>query len=512
MKTLLIKNAAVYDGSGAPPVQTDVLIESGRIAGIDDRPAKANTEIDASGLALMPGFIDVHGHSDVSIIAAPEAVGKISQGVTAEITGNCGLSPFPISTLNREHLEHLYRQYNCRIEWDDFTGYRQAVESRNPAINLLPLCGHNTLRAAVNGYREGRLNLQQLNMAAQLLNTQLEQGAGGFSSGLLYTPGCFSDEQEITALLTALAPFSRPYTTHLRSEGNQLLEAIKEAITSCVSAGQKHLHLSHFKTAGKANWHKLDDALELLAQAPLRITADRYPYIESMTNLSVILPDHLSDMTNEKLSEYLAEPDHAAEAIADLRRYPAERWRTCRLVSTSAQRFKKMHGKLLAEFSDPAMACVEIWRDDPAGAMAAFSGMSPDNLKRILALDFVACGSDESARPQDYRFGVSHPRGFGSFPEFFRQQKDVVSTAEIIRRVTAFPAAIFNLSGRGMIRPGYAADLALLDLDEYRAQADFAAPHRLASGVKLVLVNGCPAYGEMLNEKPVRAGKILQPN
>lgn len=511
MKTLLIKNSIIYDGSGAPPIPANVLVRAGRIVSVGQETPGSDIEIDATGMALTPGFIDVHGHSDISIIVAPEAKSKIAQGITTEISGNCGLSPFPVNKLNREHLNQLYENYNCPIKWSDFDGYCRVVESRNPALNMVPLCGHNTLRAAVNGYHDNKLSPQQITEATSLLQTQLEQGVAGFSSGLLYTPGCFSDNAEINALLTTLAPFARPYATHLRSEGNQLIEAIEEAINSCTTAGQPHLHISHFKTSGKKNWNKLDSALKLIHNAPLRITADRYPYTESMTQLSIILPDYLSSMTNEKLSDYLQSELNSNALTDELRKYPTERWQTCRLVSTSAPCFKTMHGKFLAEFNDPAAVCVEIWRTDRSGAMAAFSAMSPDNLNRILQLDFVACGSDESARPLDHRFGVSHPRGFGSFPEFFRLLNGILPQEEIVRRMTSLPASIFNLTGRGMIKPGYQADLVLLDWPEYNSNADFSVPHRLASGVKLVLVNGIPAYGEAAPTPIIRAGKILKP-
>ncbi len=511
MKTLLIKNATIYDGSGAPPMQANVQISSGRIVSVGKKKPDSDLEIEATGLALTPGFIDAHGHSDISIIAAPEANSKVAQGITTEVSGNCGLSPFPVNELNREHLKQLYENYNCPIEWSDFSSYCRAVEIRCPALNIAPLCGHNTLRAAINGYSNSKLTPKQISETVTLLQTQLKQGATGLSSGLLYTPGCFSNSDEITALLAALMPFGRPYATHLRSEGNQLIEAIEEAVDSCIAAGQPHLHISHLKTSGKKNWGKLDEALELINKAPLRITADRYPYTESMTQLSIILPDNLASMPNEALSDYLQSEINANTVKAELRKYPAERWQTCRLVSTSAPRFKTMNGKLLAEFSDPAAVCVEIWRTDRSGAMAAFSAMSPDNLRKILRLEFVACGSDESARPLDYSFGVSHPRGFGSFPEFVRLLNGILSKEEIVRRMTSLPASIFNLTGRGMIKPGYHADLVLLDWQEYCSNADFNTPHQLASGVKLVLVNGIPAYGAAAPTPIARSGKILKP-
>ncbi len=499
---IVLKNCRVHDGTGFLWEEVEVLVEGQFIAGVG-RGLKGDIVVDGGGLVLAPGFIDAHGHSDISIIAAPEATGKISQGITSEITSNCGLSPFPLTDRNREHLNELYRNYGIDLSWSGFSEYADAVDACRPAINIAPQCGHNTLRGAVSGYHDTPPDIEAM---AELLEQQLREGAAGFSTGLLYTPGCFASPEEVTRLLKALSGFNRLYTTHLRSEGKQLIESVKEAISSCLSAGQRHLHISHLKTAGRANWGKIDEVFELIEHSPLKISADRYPYIESLTQLAIILPDELADLPNEELSARLRSPENFQSALNYLRELPPERWQTCRLVNTAATAFADCRGKIMAELPDPPLACAEILRDDPAGAMAAFQGMCRENLQKILTRPFTVCGSDESARPLDYRFGVSHPRGFGSFPEFFR----FYEPEEAIRRMTSAAAELFGLKRRGRIQTGYYADLVLFDPDHYHARADFADPHRTSTGIAMVMVNGTFSYGAACPLPPKRGGIVIR--
>lgn len=500
--SVIFKNCRVHDGIDFRQDNIEIQVDGKFITALG-YDLHGDIIIDGHGQILAPGFIDAHGHSDISIMAAPEATGKISQGVTSEITGNCGLSPFPLTARNRDHLNELYRNYGIDLSWQDFSGYADAVDACRPAINIAPLCGHNTLRGAINGYHHDPPDIKAM---ANLLDKQLEQGAAGFSTGLLYTPGCFADEPEITQLLTVLAGFNRPYTTHLRSEGKQIIEALTEAISSCLSSGQQHLHISHLKTAGRDHWHKINEIFEFIEHSPIKISADRYPYIESMTQLAIILPDNLANLPNEELSVWLQTPENFQIALNHLRQLPLERWQTCRLVNTTAPDFIESRGKIMEEIPDPPLACVKILRDDPAGAMAAFQGMSHENLHKIMARHFTVCGSDESARPLDYSFGVSHPRGFGSFPEFFRFHEP----EEAIRRITSFTAELFGLKQRGRIKEGYYADLVLFAPEHYHANASFAEPHLPATGIEMVMVNGDFSYGEASPSPLKRGGMVIR--
>ncbi len=502
--SFLIKNAFIIDGTGTPGSIGDVLVEGERIkaAGSHLHADKTAEVVDGKDLMLCPGFIDAHSHSDISILAAPEAYGKISQGVTTEIVGNCGLSAFPVSRNNREHLQELYRNYDVEISWSSLNEYGAEIHRCNPAVNILALCGHNTLRAAVTGYEQRELSGRQQAAILALLDDSLRDGAAGLSSGLLYVPGKFSNTEELQRMLGVLAGFERPYTTHLRSEGNLLIEAIEEAVSACAGSGQRQLHISHLKTAGEKNWGKLDAALAVIrraAAAGSSVTADCYPYIEAMTQLSMILPDPYDNMDDVAFQKFIADEQNFMTVCNRLAEYPPRRWQTVRLVNTVADGMNAFAGKTFEQIAAamqnrPEIICAEILKADAAGAMAAFQGMSPENVKRIASLPFTACGTDESARPEDYSLGRSHPRGFGSFPVFFALLKDVLPLEEIIRKCTSLPAAVFGLKERGRIVSGAYADLVLFDIRRFSSPADFASPHKPAQGIRTVWVNGRMGY------------------
>lgn len=514
----LIKNAFIIDGTGRPGQVGDLLADGERIKSVGQNlHANAATEIvDGEGLTLCPGFIDAHAHSDISILAAPEAYGKISQGVTTEIVGNCGLSAFPVNRNNLEHLQTLYRNYGIEISWSSLSEYAAEINRRQPAVNLMALCGHNTLRAAAAGYEQKLLSAMQQAQMLELLDGALRQGAAGLSSGLLYVPGKFSDSGELCQMLRLLAGFERPYTTHLRSEGTLLLEAIEEAVSACNDSGQRQLHISHFKTAGESNWIKLDAALAAIGQAidcGICVTADCYPYIESMTQLSIILPEPYDNMDDVTFQKFIADQSNFIQVCARLAEYPACRWQTVRLVSTAAAGMQEFAGMTFEQIATsrqirPENICAEILKADAAGAMAAFQGMSATNVKRIAAHPFSSCGTDESARPEDYSLGRSHPRGFGSFPEFFALLKDILPIEEIIRKCTALPAAVFGLKARGRIEPDAYADLILFEPMYFNSPADFARPHRPAKGIRAVWVNGRRGYS-VNDEHVCRAGRFI---
>jgi N-acyl-D-amino-acid deacylase len=498
---LLIKNAFVIDGSGKPGRDCDILIEAGVIKAVErELPRSSADEIyDAHNMVLAPGFIDVHSHSDLSALAAPEAFGKVSQGVTSEIVGNCGLSAFPVTDLNREHLQELWRNYNVDINWNSCSEYLREVKCRSVTVNLFPLVGHNTLRAAVAGYEKKELSAGELAQMRFLLAESLEQGAAGFSTGLLYVPGKFSETTELISMLEILAGWQKPYTTHLRSEGNYIEEALAETFGAALAAGQRKVHISHLKTAGQKNWHKIDKIFELVEAAGndgLTVTADRYPYTESMTQLSIILPEPYDDMDDVSLEKALNDEKCFSQISQTLAEIKPERWSNIRLLSTKNLLSMPFSGKSIQEISKtlnlpPHELCMQILRDDAAGTLAAFRGMSDENMRRIIQAPFTACGTDESARPLDFSIGRSHPRGFGSFPRFFNVlQQAGLPLEQIIERVTSLPARIFNLCSRGIITPGYMADMVLFDPDKFADKATFASPHSPAEGIISVWING----------------------
>ncbi len=509
--TLYIENARIIDGSGASEYPGWVYIENGFIKAVGNirnndlksYKSSAAQVVDAAGAVLAPGFIDAHSHSDISLLSAPDGIGKISQGVTTEITGNCGLSAFPVTDLNREHLNELYSSYGIDLNWSTYTEYREVISQCNPVSNIVSLCGYNTLRAAVGGYEKQDIGTIGIDQMKNLLRESLISGVAGVSTGLLYVPGKFSSPDEIASVLSVAGEFDSVYTTHLRSEGDRLVESVEEAIDTARRAGIRRLHISHLKTAGAANWHKIDEVMRIISQArdnALHVTADRYPYIESMTSLSVILPAPYDDMDDVTIMSRLVSCEERGSLFELLKStYQAERWRTIRLVATELPEYSCMLGNLIENIAKergchPAEVVCDLIARDSINVMAAFAGMSQDNLLRIVRQGFTMCGTDESTRPADYSIGRSHPRGFGSFPEFFALLNDHVPLEKIIQRVTSLPASVFNLKGRGMIAPGYFADLVIFEPENFKSNATFAEPHRISSGIHKVFVNGVLRY------------------
>ena len=499
MSALLIKNGMVCDGSGCkPPFRADVLVSGDRIAAIapDLSPPPAVRVINAQDHLVVPGLIDAHAHSDLSLFAAPDAFGKISQGITTEINGNCGLSPFPVTDRNRSHLQSVWKKYGVPIVWNDYDSFADALAYAKPSVNTAYLCGHNTLRAAVMGYEDTPLSPQNMEEMRSLLRSAIGQGAPGLSTGLLYVPGKFASYRELADLMFVLKETDALYATHLRNEGDDLENALDEAV-SLAACGSGRLHISHLKTARRENWHKLDSVLARIASAQkngLSVTADRYPYIYSQTNLSVILPPPFDSMPDKDIQVRLNEDACACTRVI---KYldTQDRWDRVILTSAGSHTGKTVAAAASECHLSPGELIVDLLKKDSPGTMAAFDGMSADNMRRILALDTVCCGTDETARPADASLGVSHPRAFGSFPEFFNVcHRAGLPVERIISKMTSLPARIFRLEKRGLIRAGYYADLLIFQPDRYASRATFAQPHTPADGVRAVIVNGSVAY------------------
>ena len=492
----IIRNALICDGTGGDVYPGSVRIDGDRIAEVVPRGevsgAKDAEVFDAQGCVVSPGFIDAHSHSDAILLAAPDAFSKRTQGITTEILGNCGHSLFPVTSHNAEQIASDCAAVGVKPSWSNWRDYCEAVERVRPAVNFAVLCGHNALCAAY----------PEIEDQCDVLDKMLAEGCPGLSSGLLYAPGRTVPPGDLLRLASILKTTDAIYTTHLRSEGARLIESLEEAV-AFASAGSGRLHVSHFKTAGEANWSKLDAALDLLEEARehgLRVTADRYPYTYSQTSLSVILPPRYDSMRDREIQEKLSgDPAECERLIAELA--DSRRVKRAILTAVSKPEYLPYCGLTLedcavrAGMPSAAAFAITVLRDDGARAMAAFGGMSSENLRRILAEPWVCCGTDENARPQDESLGRGHPRSFGSFPLFLKLTAELCGLPEAVRRVTSFPSSLFRLKDRGVIKPGYFADLTMFDPAKLDCKADFAHPHTPAEGIVRVYVNGEPTDG-----------------
>ena len=518
MSQLLLQDLLLYDGSGCTaPFRADLLLEGDTVLQVEKAsstvfPGAVKRSFPA-GCSVSPGWIDVHAHSDGSILADPNAYSKVTQGITCEISGNCGLSAFPLYTGEvREHLKELYKVFDLKMDWTDFRSYADKVDQAAPAINQVYLCGHNTLRANAAGYGNPPVTEQILTRMKEDLNELLRQGAAGFSTGLLYTPGCFSGREELLELLKITAHFQKVHATHLRSEGNFLLEAVNEMLDYSRVSGCA-LQISHIKTAGERNWHKLPELLCLIRQARengLKVHADRYPYTFSQTSLSIVLDEPFDKMDDRSIRNFLRQDQQLYERTLLRLRHVRRNWNNVILTATGAEGYTHLTGQSIRSAADacamePEQLVMLLLREDSPGTMAAFGGLSGENLKTLLQQDYLCCGSDETARPADYSLGKSHPRGFGSMIRFIRMCRDLsIPMAEIIRRITLLPATVYSLPQRGLIAPGMKADLTIFQEELLQDHADFQTPHAPCSGITELYINGIP------HSSGIRSGKVIK--
>ena len=494
-----LKNLWLADGGNGPLRKSELLISDQGVVcavGKEHIGCSAGKVIDLENCIAAPGFIDVHGHSDLSIAAYPQASARVSQGVTCEVAGNCGLSAYPVTEKNTDHLQKLYARYHVDFSWQDHSEYSAFIRSRDPLCDLETLTGHNTLRAAVSGYGSGELTDEELALACSLLDEALVSGSCGLSLGLLYVPGKFASERELLALFSTVAGRGKTVSCHLRSEGKMLCESISEMLRLSRMSGLKKFHISHFKTAGRDNFSKLDEAFRLIDEAKsygVSVTFDRYPYTQSMTQLSLVLPDEWSDVDDVTITRRLQDNATAQKLLDELHTLRDEKyWQSVLLVNTAHPRFAGRRGVPLSALgNDPAQEVLEILRYDSPSATAAFSGMSEKNMLKIICDPRCMPGSDGTALAPDGSLGVDHPRSYGASAKFIRLLLDNnVPVGECVYRASGLAASRFDLAGRGKIAPGAAADITVFDPDEIDGNASFADPFATASGIKLVMKNG----------------------
>lgn len=504
----LIKGGFVISGEGpyVEPIVADIAIEGDRIKAIG-RLSTIDPEktIDATGLYVSPGFIDTHCHSEFTLIADGRAEGKIAQGITTEINGNCGLSSAPLYGEAIEQREDELNELGIRERWNTFDEYFKLLKKRGVAVNFLTLVGHGNIRASVVGYRDKPLTLSEREMAVTLLNEAMMSSAKGLSSGLMYPPGCYSDTEEIIELVHIIKKYNGIYTTHIRDEGDGLLGSIDEVIDVINKTGID-AHISHLKTNNERNWSKIEDVIErfdIINKDGLVLTCDRYPYTASCTSLDSLLPKWVFEGGKDKELDRLR--NNRKEIIDELSK-EAHNWRDVMVSSVITDRNKWMEGKNISDISitldkRPEDCLLDILIDERLEVSAIFFSMSEDNLKRILKLPYTMIGSDSSARCFDgiTAKGRPHPRSFGTFPRIlgrYVREDGILSISEAIYKMTGFPAKRFGIKERGIIKEGLFADITVFDADRVRDTSSYENPFSKPDGINYVFVNGRPVIFE----------------
>ena len=499
-----ISGGIIIDGTGRAGFAGDVIVEGDRIAdvvqgnsGITDADV-----IDASGCLVTPGFIDAHAHSDAYLSIEPDAPSKVSQGVTTEINGQCGGSVAPRygeARLSSDWAAILGE----RLTWRSLSEYREVLEAAKPAINTVQFVGHNTLRSSVVGYAGREATPDELARMSRLLEESLDAGGWGLTTGLIYQPGKYSTPQEVAALAKAAASKGGYYATHMRSEGDRILEAIDEVLDLVKSTGIR-AEISHLKTSGKKNWNKIDSVLEKIEDAiddGLLMGSDRYPYCAAGTDLDIVLPDWAQEGAAKAEMERLADAATRARIVAEIDASDRD-WSTVMIGGTWDAANKQFSGESVSALvsrlsSSPGNVVCAILERDGCKTGAFFFGMSEENLAKIYSRPWILPGSDASLRAPWGPLGADHPhpRAYGTMPEFYRRVRELgFSRENTIARMTSVPAKRFGLRGRGSIEKGAFADIAIWKEDAFKATATYLEPHQFASGVKCVMVNGTIPY------------------
>lgn len=508
-------NAVVLTGDNTPAFDATVVVRSGNIIYVGPSCAvESSLIVDVRNRILSPGFIDVHAHSDFSILLYPDAENKIRQGVTTEVIGNCGLSASPLYGAAWERWRNRWARKKLEVDWHEPPEYFERLRSAAPAINLVPLLGHTNLRTAVTGYAGKSLSHTELMQQEKLLSDMLQHGYRGISLGLAYPPGIFADRPELDLIFQCAHRYNVPITVHMRDEGPFVEEALREMIElSC--AHNVSLQVSHLKSYGMKNHYKVDTLLHIIESAHTRgidVHFDRYPYTAFNTDLDIILPQQIFDGGHDRALERLVSD---REYLLTHLEQHFDRNDTSRItISQCAKR--EYVGMTLTEVIGEQQNATLFWqrtldffRDIQFDAEANFFLMDEHNLAKIISHPLCMIGSDGSVKLYDEQ-GLSHPRVYGTFPRFLRMVIDnqLMPLETAVYKITGLPAEKFSLEKRGCIREGYCADLIVWDSEYINDNASYATPCVKPTGISSVWVNGECAMldGELTSS---RAGTVL---
>ena len=524
---VLIRGGTVYDGSGEPPRVADVAVRGDAIADVGDLSGSTGSvEVDATGMALAPGFINMLSWATESLIVDGRSLGDIRQGVTLEIFGE-GTSMGPINDEMRARMLDGQGDLTYDIPWTTLGEYLEHLVVRGVSPNVASFVGAETVRVHELGNEDRPPTPEELGRMEELVRDAMRQGALGVGSSLIYAPGFYADTDELIAITRAAGEFGGSYISHMRSEGNRLLEAVDELITIAREAGVP-AEIYHLKAAGTANWGKLDQVIERVESARadgLRITADMYTYTAGATGLDAAMPPWVQEGGREAWVERLQDPEIRARVAAEMAT-PTDEWENLLLAAGSPDRvllvgfrqdsLKYLTGRTLAEVAEMRGTSVEetamtlVVQDDSRVGTVYFM-MDEDNVRRQIAIPWVSFGSDAgSMAPVDpFTRSNTHPRAYGNFARllgrYVRDEK-TIPLEEAIRKLTSLPAGNLGLDRRGSLTTGHFADIVVFDPEAIQDHATFEDPHQLATGVRDVFVNGTAVLrdGEHTGELPGR--------
>jgi len=490
---VVIKSGHIYDGSGSPSYVADIGIKKGRIAAIGNLKPDADLIINAKGLAVAPGFINMLSWANESLLQDGKSQSDIRQGVTLEIMGEgWSMGPSP-------------------GKWDTLAEYLEYLVKKGVSTNVASFVGAMNARVYAVGYQDRQATRQELNQMRKFVAKAMREGALGVSSALIYAPGFYATTKELTALAEVASRFGGMYISHIRSEGNALLEALDEFITIARKANVT-AELYHMKVAGKSNWHKFNDMIEKIEKARaegLKITANMYTYTAGLTGLNAAMPPWVQEGGHEAWVQRLKDPKIRKSLLKEMTT-PTNEWENLFLLADKPENvllvgfktasLKHLTGKTLAEVArmrgkSPAETAIDLVIEDNSRVETVYFLMSEENVKKQIKLPWVSFCSDAASLAPEGAFLTSnvHPRAYGSFArllgKYVRQEK-LITLTEAVRRLTSLPAENLKLDRRGKLKKGYYADIVVFDPDTIIDHATFEKPHRYATGMAHVFVNG----------------------
>jgi N-acyl-D-amino-acid deacylase len=508
---LVIRGGTLYDGSGNPPVIGDLAVDGDRIAAVGTvSGARGKTEIDAAGLAVAPGFINMLSWANESLIQDGRSQSDIRQGVTLEVMGE-GESMGPLTDTMKKEMVEMQGDIKFDVAWTTLGQYLDHLAQRGIACNIASFVGATTVRIHEIGYADRPPTAAELERMKALVRQAMEEGALGVASALIYAPGFYAKTEELIALARVASEYGGIYISHIRSEGTRLLEAADELIRIAREA-RVPAEFYHLKAAGQANWHKLDaliGKIEAARSAGLHITADMYTYTAGQTGLDAAMPPWVQEGGYKAWAARLQDPAVRRRVKREMNT-PADTWENffmaagspekILLIGFKSEKLKPLTGKTLADVArlrekSPEETAMDLVVEDGSRVSTVYFLMSEDNVRKELALPWVSFGSDaESLAPEGpFLKSHPHPRAYGNFArllgEYVREEK-VVPLQEAVRRLSSLPAANLHLAGRGALKPGYSADVVVFDPARIQDTATYAQPHQYSSGVLHVFVNG----------------------
>ncbi len=497
---ILLKNGKIIDGTGNPWYSADVAIENGRIAAIGTNLGDATKVIDVKGHIVSPGFIDIHSHSDLPVLIDPMAHSKIRQGVTTEVVGQCGNSAAPMYESLLEYREEFSRGSvpdGFKFNWTDMKSYLDLLDKNGVALNIAAVVGHGTVRSNVLGYDNRAPSESELAEMKKHVADAMKQGAWGMSTGLIYPPSVYGDQDEITELNKVVSEYGGIYFSHIRGEGETLLEAVTEACEIGMN-GDTPVQIAHFKASGKPYWGKTKESLALVEKyrtMGVDVTFDQYPYIASSTGLAALLPHWAHEGGATKTLELLKNLEMRAKIKKDLRMFYG--WD--KVMVAYAKNNPQYNGKFIQEVSemmniDPFDAYIQLLILENTIVPSVMFGMTEEDVRRVMQSPYGMVGSDGSAIAPEgiWKDMVPHPRLYGTFPRVlgYYVREGILSLPEAVRKMTGAPANRLGFKDRGLLREGYCADITVFDPEKIEDVATFTEPQRYAAGIPYVIVNG----------------------